>query len=218
MRLFLKITVTLIISSVLHCVIPSGTIEPFTMSLPENISDTISPFQSVPLCFSRAISDTGQISFSIKPLFEQYYYTISATNDTVFIVPSEPFPGNTRFVIRADKRIMSVNDEPLSVDSVVFFTHAFEREPNNTIETSDHLPKKVFGTLSSANDTDYFSIRDTSINKFYIVASGSQTTFAVQDSLGSRTPERSYRNRIQSPHRIPSKHLFICWFSPTVNR
>src|SRR5690554_3742453 len=137
MRLNLKITVTLIVSSVLSCVVPSGTIEPFTVSLPENTSDTISPFQSVPLCFSRAISDTSQISFYIEPLFEQYYYTISTTNDTVFIVPSEPFPGNTRFVIRADKRIMSVNDEPLSADSVVFFTHAFEREPNNTIETSD---------------------------------------------------------------------------------
>lgn len=165
------------------------------MSLPENTSDTISPFQSVPLCFSRAISDTSQISFYIEPLFEQYYYTISTTNDTVFIVPSEPFPGNTRFVIRADKRIMSVNDEPLSADSVVFFTHAFEREPNNTIETSDPLPRKVFGTLSSANDTDYFSIRDTSVRKYYIVASGSQTTFAVQDSLGKRTPERSYKSR-----------------------
>ena len=77
---------------------------------------------------------------------------------------------------------------------------------------------KVFGTLSSANDTDYFSIRDTSINKFYIIASGSQTTFAVQDSLGSRTPERSYRNRdtITAPDSFKAPLYLLV--SPTVNR
>ncbi|NLG15965.1 MAG: hypothetical protein GX556_01390 [Fibrobacter sp.] len=165
------------------------------MSLPKNTSDTLSPYATVALCFSEGISNPEQVSFNIMPLFDQYYCTVSETEDTVFIVPSQPLPGNCRFVIRPEKEILSLKKERLSSDSVVFYTYPFEREPNNSFLTADSLPRKLFGALSTINDTDIFIVRDTSLRKFYITSHVSQTTFVIRNSSGNTTLERNFRSK-----------------------
>ncbi len=195
MQIFSRRLLPVLITLALQCVIPSGTDDPFRMSLPKNTSDTLSPYATVALCFSKEISNPEQVSFNILPVFDQYYFTVSETMDTVFIVPSQPLPGNCRFVIRPAQEILSFNKKPLSSDSVVFYTYPFEREPNNSFLTADSLPRRLFGTISTINDTDIFVVRDTSLRKFYMTSYGSQTTFIIRDSSGNATIGRNFRSK-----------------------
>ena len=189
---------TFSIALLLHlvmCVIPNDTDDKqFSIFLHQNTSDTISPFALIAVCFSRSVENSETVAFSFKPAFYQYHLVPAQTNDTIYIVPSEPFQGSARYVLRPQNQITSSQKEIISPerDSLVFFTFPFEWEPNNSPETADSMPQKIFGIISSVNDTDFFRLYDTTISSFYLASTGSQTTLIIRDISGTTTSEHTF--------------------------
>lgn len=163
----------------LSCVIPS---EPPVKSLEMYLcsSDTISPYSSIKVAFSIPLDDSQVIPFHFSPPFFDYYKAFSLSKDTLDLVPSRPLMGNTRYNLIAPG------------DSFSFYTYAHELEPNNTAATADLLAAKMFGSVSSVNDTDCFIINEK-IKGFYLRSYYSESVFSLSDSAGEVTLPRVYR-------------------------
>ncbi len=164
----------------LSCVVPSEppvkSQEIFLCSL-----DTISPYSSIKIAFSSPIEDSQVISFHFSPSFFDHYYILSSSKDTLELIPSSPFLGNTRYSLIAPAKLFS------------FYTYAHEQEPNNTAETADLFTAKIFGSVSTVNDTDCFIIKDK-VRRFYLRSYYSESVFLLSDSMGKVTSPGIYRS------------------------
>ncbi|NLL12176.1 MAG: hypothetical protein GX267_02110 [Fibrobacter sp.] len=174
-----KNIILIVAALLLSCVVPS---EPPEKGLAISLCspDTISPYSPLKLVFSSPLEDSQLISFHFSPPFFEYYKSLSLSKDTLEVVPTSPFMGNTRynFIARGD--------------SFSFYTYAHEKEPNNTITTADHFTAKMFGSVSNVNDTDCFIIED-SIVRFYLRSYYSESVFLLSDIKGRVTSPRIYR-------------------------
>ena len=189
------------------CVIPSGPPEsPFSMSLAGD-DGTVSPYGIIRLSFSYPITDTNTITFSFSPPFFNFYTQHVPSKDTILLIPSEPLKGNTRYVLRPDQEIHSVREEVISAkDSVVLVTYPTEIEPNNSISTCDLLSSKLFGSVSTVHDTDIFKLDTPQARSIYLYATGSQTTFSIEDSIGQTLTPALYSSN--SSLSIPDSFCF----------
>lgn len=163
----------------LGCVVPS---EPPVKSMEIFLcsSDTISPYSPIKMSFSSPLEDSQMIPFHFSPPFFDYYNTLSSSKDTLELVPSSPFMGNTRYSLIARG------------DSFSFYTYAHEQEPNNAASTADLFIAKIFGSVSNVNDTDCFIINHK-VRSFYLRSYYSESAFLLSDSMGKVISPRIYR-------------------------
>ena len=172
---------TLVIS---NCVIQT---EPLEQSISFSLlSDSVSPFSPVKLCFSSPIDDSISPQILFFPQFQQYYITFNSSKDTLTINPTSPFSGNTPYKIHAKNQKPSPESNiPSLNDSAVFFTYPLEKEPNNATSIADSINLMIYGSISSVNDTDCFRLTNyKNSSKLIFKSIGSRSFFNFQDHNG----------------------------------
>lgn len=178
-RMNTKNIILIVAGLLLSCVVPS---EPPVKGQEISLCspDTISPYSPIKIVFSSPLEDSQMIPFHFSPSFFDYYNTLSSSKDTLELVPTSPFMGSTRYNLIARG------------DSFSFYTYALEQEPNNTAATADLFTAKMFGSVSSVNDTDCFIIKDK-LKRFYLSSYYSESVFLLSDNMGNVTSPRIYR-------------------------
>ncbi|MBN1129839.1 MAG: hypothetical protein JXA71_12680 [Chitinispirillaceae bacterium] len=169
--------------------LPLTTIEPVdTFDLEwAGTSDTISPYGPVRTCFTSPVRHPDSVLFTIRPLFTEYRQQNNESADTFTLELLQPLQGAARYTLRLAQWIESVEASFLSPgsDSIVFYTWPIEQEPNNGMTTADTLGSIVFGSIASANDTDWYAVSDSAAQAFYLKSTGSSSLFEIRDALGS---------------------------------
>ena len=172
-------------SKFISCVLPAEPfIDGFKMSIASG-QDTISPYANIKLCFTERIKDTSA-AFQFNPPFFSFISIVNKQRDTISIIPADPFPGDTCFSLHPVKAIKSESGQVIdSKDSVSVHVYPTEHEPNDNTGTADNLKSKIYGSISTVNDTDFFSI-PASAKFVYLKSYSTEITFnfKIKDSKG----------------------------------
>ncbi len=153
-------------------------------------NDSISPYSTLKVVFSSPLQDSQHITFHFTPQFYDYSSIIASSRDTIRIIPSSPFKGNTSYKLFLENPLNSDG----SSDTLSFHTYFHEREPNNNIETADSIYGKIYGTISVVSDTDLYSITVGKSSGLYMISQTSQSVFSISDNSGNSTPVRKYKS------------------------
>ncbi|MBN1307323.1 MAG: hypothetical protein JXA18_05365 [Chitinispirillaceae bacterium] len=159
--------------------------------------DTIAPWGKIEVVFTERIADPAQTGFVFAPPYYAYAIMWNASHDSVLLQCIEPLQGDTRYVLRLKGGIVSKNGTAFipSSDSIVFFTHPVEQEPNGTPPTADTLHGRCFGAVATISDTDRYIITDQAANAVFLISSGSQTTFFLSTADDSATAPQTFKPR-----------------------
>ena len=184
-------------ASLLFCVVPSEAPDETFHFIASDVSDTIAPWGGVKVVFSEPVADSGAINFIFEPSFYSYAVIWNGSRDTAVVQCTEPLQGNQRYVLRLMETVFSENGSEFdpSSDSIVFFTHPAEQEPNGEPSIADTLRGSCFGSIATADDTDMYVVTDTSAYALFLYSVGSQTTFALKNSSDSTTAKRNFKER-----------------------
>jgi hypothetical protein len=176
-------------SNFVSCVLPAEPfIDEFKMSIASG-QDTISPYANIKICFTERLKDTSA-AFQFDPPFFSFISIVNKGRDTISIILANPLPGDTCFVLHPVKAIKSESGQEINIsDSISFHVYPTEHEPNDNIATADILEKKIYGSIATVNDTDFFAI-PASANVIYLKSFSSQTTFKIKDSNGKFSSDR----------------------------
>jgi hypothetical protein len=178
----------LLLSSV-RCLIPIGSndnSDPFTF-VNAGDGDTITPYGSIAIRFTRPVAHPDSVHFLFDPPFADFLLASNTKGDTLTMQLSLPLNAETRYSIHLKDQITAKDGTLLfpNDDSVVVVTADAEQEPNDQLSTADLLVKKIFGAIASADDTDWFAISDTALREFYLTSHGSSSRFDVRDVNGT---------------------------------
>jgi hypothetical protein len=158
-------------------------VEPFGMTNagPDTI---ISPYGPLCIRFSYPVLDTNSVRFVFQPLFTEFRQAFNATHDTVTIEFILPLQGDEQYTLFLASPVESEDGSVLrpGEDSLVLVTFPTEQEPNDFVNIADTLRDIAFGSVSAANDTDWFAIQDTSAGSFYLKSTGSSSLFKICDA------------------------------------
>jgi len=191
MRSFFTVTALCVI--LFSCIVPTDTVEE-TFHFDRSASlDTIAPWGEVRIIFTDAPADSTPLRFTFDPPFYSFSIKSNVTRDTVRLLLSEPLQGNARYTIRTAEDMFSKTGALFekATDSIVFYTAAAEQEPNNRSTIADTLEKECYGAIATVNDTDWYLIDEPTAKKVYLAASGSQTSFYLEDTSGTYTAKDS---------------------------
>ncbi|MBN2035648.1 MAG: hypothetical protein JW768_02785 [Chitinispirillaceae bacterium] len=157
-------------------------------------TDTVSPYDSLLIAFTYPVLQPDSASFEFIPPFFDFQQAWNERSDTVTFWFAQPLEGRTHFRLVLQSTVESVEGSLLRAgeDTISFHTHASEQEPNDTRETADPFSGTVFGSVSTANDSDWFAIEDTSWRSFYLKSSGSFSLFDIRDAGGSSVRPSSF--------------------------
>ncbi|MBN1576856.1 MAG: hypothetical protein JW913_09905 [Chitinispirillaceae bacterium] len=158
--------------------------------------DTIAPWGETEAVFTEQPADSAVVGFVFNPPFYAYAIVWNMSRDSALLQCVEPLQGNSRYVLRLKESVVSKNGAVFipSSDSIVFFTHPAEQEPNGTPLTADTLRRHCFGVIATVNDTDRYIITDQSAHAVFLIAKGSQTTFFLSTTPDSATAPRAFKN------------------------
>lgn len=137
-------------------------VEPFVMTRTGS-DTTISPYGPVRIRFSSPIVDPDSVRFAFRPLFNEYRQTFNASHDTITIECILPLQGDAEYFMFLTSFVESEDGSLLrpGEDSLLLRTFPIEQEPNDSKNTADTLNSVIFGSVSAANDTDWYAIHDT---------------------------------------------------------
>jgi hypothetical protein len=192
-ELHIVLAVSLLI--IASCMIPlenDGPQNQFHVAFASTVSDTVSPFGPLYLRFSRPVRDPDSASFVFTPVFTDFQILWNTLHDTATLYFASPLDPNAKYGIRSADMIESTDGAILSPgkDTLELYTQYCEQEPNSSIDLADILRGTLFGHVSTADDTDCFSVSDTAKRAFYLKSTGSDSYFSVIDANGqSITPE-----------------------------
>lgn len=148
--------------------------------------DTVSVFTSFTFAFSEALADSG-VPVSFNPPFYEYTSTLNAARDTVTIAVAGQFQADTRYILRRSNVCRTARNVRLlpEDDSLVFYTHPAEQEPNNSPTEADSLKRVIDGVLATANDTDWYVVSGAP-GKLTLESLDSRVALYVVDSAGTQ--------------------------------
>lgn len=193
----------------LSCVVPAGhSPEPLTFAHASS-ADTLSPFEPLKFVFSEPLDDSAVLQLDFQPPCFSYYILMNKTRDTAQVIPSEPFTGDQRYVVRIRENIQGKSGAmaEATTDSAVFYTDNIEREPNNTPATADTLIRRCYGSLQEVDDRDLFYIGSIKAgNAVVLISQGSQSTMLLEDATGKSVVPDNFS--ITDTLRIPSDFIF----------
>jgi hypothetical protein len=166
--------------------LPLATIEPVeSFAMTRTGSDTpISPYGPVHVRFSYPVLDPDSVRFTFQPLFTEYRQTFNATLDTFTLECILPLQGDEQYSLFLVSFVESEDGSLLrpGEDTLLLRTFPAEQEPNDSKNTADTLKGIIFGSVSAANDTDWFAIHDTAAASFYLKSTGSSSLFELRDA------------------------------------
>lgn len=184
----------LLFGLLLHgCVVPADSPEKELLLVHDSVPDTISPWDSIAVVFSRPIRDS-LVVFTVTPSLYMYSQRMCDSRDTVVITSVEPFDGSTRYVIRPAEKVTAEDGAVLEPenDSLIIMTAPCEREPNGDLLKADSLKNYRFGTVATVNDTDCFLLIGNGVDGVFLSSFETQSTCFIQDDDGRRTSARSF--------------------------
>jgi len=146
-------------------------------------TDTIPPYGSFMLLFTRPVADPDSVQFIFNPP-EECLSAFDTTHDTVTFTLTQPLIGSTRYTIKLANPVHADDGAVIASDSVDLITAAIENEPNDSRDLADTVRTRIFGSVTTANDTDWFVVADTTVQSFYLRSSISSSIFDLRDSLG----------------------------------
>jgi hypothetical protein len=166
--------------------IATGPEEDFSMNW-AGASDTVSPYGPLSVYFTSPVLFPDSVIFDIMPIFSDYRQQGNESADTFSLELLRSLRGGSRYVLRLAEWVESIDGSFLTPgnDSIVFHTWPAEQEPNNGRTTADTLGSITFGSISMANDTDWFEVRDSTVETFYIKSIGSSSLFDIRDAAGA---------------------------------
>jgi hypothetical protein len=99
-------------------------------------------------------------------------------------------------------------------DTLLLRTFPTEQEPNDFRTIADTLKDIIFGSVSAANDTDWFAIHDTAAASFYLKSTGSSSLFELYDadSLSVRPSKFAAAETLNVPGSF-ERPLYIAVFA-----
>jgi hypothetical protein len=182
-RLLLSILLTgvCILSLTLECIVPSGT-APDTLKI--SMADTVAPFGMVKIAFDNSIEDS---TVMIKLLPNNILFTanLNKQKDTAFFSLPLSVLGNSEY------RLMPEFDsgsfwyrKAVSAETLFFHTWPKEVEPNNSAETADSFATRTYGSLSTTDDLDWYSIDTSYVSKCVLKSYGTTVSMCVIKSSG----------------------------------
>jgi hypothetical protein len=144
----------------------------------------ISPYGPIEIRFSSPVLYPDSVRFAFKPLFTEYRQTFNETNDTVTIECILPLLGDREYFLWLASSVESEDGSLLQPgeDTLLVRTFPIEQEPNDSRLTADTLRSVIFGSVSAANDTDWFAIHDTTAASLYLKSTGSSSHFMLCDA------------------------------------
>ena len=165
---------------------------PFSMRRAAPAGDTISPYCSLEIRFSYPVLYPDSVRFVFQPAFNEYQVQFNRSLDTVTMLFSMPLQGNTAYRLNLASTVESIDGLLLHPqdDTIAFRTFPLEQEPNDARAMADVFNGTIFGAVSTANDTDWFTVADSTLRSFYLVSNGSSSFFDIRDAAGkSITPQ-----------------------------
>jgi hypothetical protein len=144
----------------------------------------ISPYGPLYVRFSYPVLDTDSVRFLFQPLFTEFRQSFNAAHDTVTLEFILPLQGDERYSLLLDSFVESEDGSILrpGEDSLELVTFPTEQEPNDFNYIADTLRDITFGSVSAANDTDWYAIHDTTAESFYLKSTGSSSIFKICDA------------------------------------
>jgi hypothetical protein len=126
------------------------------------------------------------VSFS-PAISAQYGAYLNLDRDTLTIDVMEMLEGNTRYVLRLEKQITSIDGivSDLSNDSTVFYTFPCEQESNDNKDIADSLTSVMFGCISDVSDLDVFVCVRKNLQAVYCQSIDCRDSFFVEDGLST---------------------------------
>jgi hypothetical protein len=181
--LIIELSLIITVSIFFSCIVPAEPpINEFKMSIASG-QDTVSPYSDINISFTERLKDTSA-TFQFDPPFFSFLSIVNKSEDTISIMLADPLPGETCFALRPVNEIRSESGQVIKVtDSVVLHVYPTEHEPNDNIATADTLKRKIYGSIATVNDTDFFVI-PASAKTVYLKTFSSHTSFKVKDSKG----------------------------------
>jgi hypothetical protein len=161
--------------------------QPFQLTRVGNVADSIAPFGALKLVFTRPVRNPDSVDFAIRPYTHEFQILFNASRDTVSLLFTVPLEGNTKYSITATDPIAADDGAMLYPweDTVVVCTYPTEQEPNNSRALADTLKGRRFGSITAANDTDWFVVPDGTADVFYLVSTATSSTFDLFDATGT---------------------------------
>lgn len=182
------IAAALFFSMGLSCVIPSGSEpEAFQMS----INDTVAPFGRIAVVLSNAV---GESTLIMKLFPDNIALTaqMNKTSDTASFSLPLSISGNSIYMLIPQTENTSQKNRYR--DTLFFHTWPKENEPNNSIETADSIFSKIFGSLSTIDDVDWY-VADSSFSKRCVLRNyGGTANLRVARTPGAPVIESALRD------------------------
>ena len=149
---FSGVVATVLTSIAFSCVIPSGTESgAFRMS----VKDTVAPYGSVTVMFSNAVEESTLI-MKLLPDNIALRAQMNKTKDLASFSLPLSISGNSLYML-----IPGVEENSQMnryYDTLFFRTWPKENEPNNSVETADSINLKIFGSLTTIDDVDWYVV------------------------------------------------------------
>lgn len=199
--LSIELSLIITVSIFFSCIVPAEPpINEFKMSAASG-QDTVSPYSDIKISFTERLKDTSA-TFQFDPPFFSFYSIVNKSKDTISIMLADPLPGDTCFALHPVNEINSESGQVIKLtDSVVLHVYPTEHEPNDNIATADTLKRKIYGSISTINDTDFFVI-PSSAKIVYLKSFSSQTTFKIKDSKGQLSSNRPESDTLTIPDNL----------------
>lgn len=182
------VAATLLFSITFSCVIPSGSEpEAFQMSM----KDTVAPFGRIAVMLSNAAEESTLI-MKLFPGNIALTAQMNKTNDTASFSLPLSISGNSLYMLIPQ----AGNNSQMNrySDTLFFHTWPKENEPNNSIETADSISSRIFGSLSTIDDVDWY-VADTAFSKRCVLRNyGGTANLRVARTPGAPVIESAFRD------------------------
>jgi hypothetical protein len=176
------------LSLTLECIVPSGTV-PETLKI--SMADTVAPFGMVKIAFDNSAEDSI-VMIKLLPDNILLAANLNKQRDTAaFSLPLSVL-GNSgyRLITEFDSGSFWYR-KAVPAETLFFHTWPKEVEPNNSAETADPFTTRTFGSLSTTDDLDWYSIDTSYVSKCVLKSYGTTVSMCIIKSSGELLFEKN---------------------------
>ncbi len=157
------------------------------------MADTIAPYGAVKIAFDNPVEDS---TLMIKLFPDNILITanLNKQKDTAYFSLPFTISGSSAYklVIESDSGSFW-NRKAFPIETLYFHTWPEEAEPNNSAETADSVTGKIYGTLATTDDIDWFIIDPSDSGKCVLKSFGT----TVEKSIIMSGDGKTYKKSVQ---------------------
>ncbi|HEX2956100.1 MAG TPA: hypothetical protein VHO70_04690 [Chitinispirillaceae bacterium] len=168
--------------TLMKCVVPSGTV-PDTIKM--SIADTVAPYGTIRVALS---TSTKESMLLMKLLPDNIFLSanLNKLRDTASFILPFSVSGNSMYQLIAEYDSgSSWSRDAFRAETLLFHTWPKEEEPNNSAETADSLENRVFGTLSTTDDLDWYIVDTSDAAKYTLKTYGAAVNMRIIENGGN---------------------------------